>query len=171
MAAAVTYEDYLAFLNNAYVQKSTNALHNVFCEEGMEVSDGLNNPLFTVYGDDAMFNKDSAGGVKHSGETANMSRDAIRNTIQTGGDGGITTQSILGRLPSFVKPKKAAARVDVAAWHNPNSVGQLKTYCTGSVFPSMGIADKFVALKGSAASGMSEFISKDKGKIHGADTF
>jgi len=172
MAAAVTYEDYLAFLNNAYVQKSTNALHNVFCEKGMEVSDGQNSPLFKVYGDDAMFNKDSAVGVKHSGKTANMSRDAIRNTIQTGTDGGITAQKILNRLPKFVKPEGANARVDIEAWHDPNSADQLKNFCNTKVFPSMGIADKFVALKGSATSGMSSFISKDKAaNVHGSEAF
>ncbi|MEP0792488.1 MULTISPECIES: eCIS core domain-containing protein [Cyanophyceae] len=171
MAAAVTYQDYLEFLNNAYLQKSTNALHNVFCENGIKVYDGASNQLFRVYGDDAMFNKDSAIGVKHSGETANMSRDAIRNIIKLGNDGGITTQNILTRLPNSVQPDGASAPVDIATWHHPTRQDQLKAYCEKTVFPSMGIADKFVALKGSASSGMSNFISKDKEKVHGSEAF
>jgi hypothetical protein len=35
----------------------------------------------------------------------------------------------------------------------------------------MGIKDKFVALKGGVMSGMSKFISKDKEKVHGSETF
>ena len=31
MAAAVTYSDYHSFLNNAYLQLSTNMLHNRYC--------------------------------------------------------------------------------------------------------------------------------------------
>lgn len=166
MAMAVTYQDYMAFMNNAYVQKSTNALHDVFCLKGLQVSSGEGQQLFKVYGDDSMFNANSANGVKHSGETANMSRDAIRNIFTNGNDGGITTQNILNRLPSHVKPE-GGSTVSIQAWHDPSATGQLKTYCETVVFPGMGMLDKAVGLTGS----LSDFISKDKAKVHGEDAF
>ncbi len=165
MAAAVTYQDYMAFMNNAYVQKSTNALHDVFCLNGLEVSSGSGAALFKVYGDDSMFNKESAKGVKHSGETAKMSRDAIRNIIKTGADGGITTASILSRLPSQVKLKDNPS-MSIEDWHDPSRVDGLKKYCDG-IFANMGALDK-----GAGATGdLTKFISKDKAKVHGADAF
>jgi len=168
MAAAVTYQDYMAFMNNAYVQKSTNALHDVFCKEGLDVSSGAGEELFRVYGDDSMFNKGSAKGVKHSGETAKMSRDAIRNIINTGNDGGITTQNILNRLPSQVKPDGYPA-MSIENWHNPSKEGNLKNYCETDIFPNMGFLDKAAGLV--ASGGLSKFISKDKAKVHGSDAF
>lgn len=171
MAAAVTYSDYFEFLNDAYVQKSTNALHNKFCEGGLYVSSGTNESLFKVYGDDSMFKSESAKGVKHSGETANMSRDAILNIINKGDDKGITTQAILERLPAYVKPEGVSSAISIEAWHNPSQEGSLKDYCFNGVFPSMGLKDKFVALKGSMGDGLTSNVSKDKEKVHGGETF
>ncbi|MEM9805912.1 MAG: DUF4157 domain-containing protein [Cyanobacteria bacterium P01_D01_bin.56] len=166
MAAAVTYQDYMAFMNNAYVQKSTNALHDIFCKNGLDVSSGSGESLFKVYGDDSMFNKESAKGVKHSGETAKMSRDAIRNIITDGDDKGVTTKSILDRLPSRVKPE-GLAEVSIKDWHDPSKVGGLRSYCEQTVFPGMGAIDKIAGASGD----LSKFISKDKDKVHGSEAF
>lgn len=166
MAAAVTYQDYMAFMNNAYVQKSTNALHDIFCKNGLDVSSGSGESLFKVYGDDSMFNKESAKGVKHSGETAKMSRDAIRNIITDGDDKGLTTKSILDRLPSRVKPE-GSTEVSIEEWHDPSKVGGLRTYCEQTVFPGMGAIDKIAGASGD----LSKFISKDKAKVHGSEAF
>src|SRR3954452_5011783 len=58
MAAAVTYQDYFAFMNASYLQKSTNALHDVFCKKGLDVSSAEGDEDFNVYGDDSMFSSD-----------------------------------------------------------------------------------------------------------------
>ena len=173
MASAVTYQDYMAFMNNAYVQKSTNALHDAFCKGGLTVYSGTGEHLFKVYGDDAMFSSESSKGVKHSGETAHMSRDAIRNIISTGNDDGITTESILTRLPNKVKAPMPGGGLGPALkledWHNPSFNGNLKNYCNSEIFPNMGVLDKGAGLM--ASGGLSDFISKDKEAVHGSEAF
>jgi hypothetical protein len=166
MAAAVTFQDYWTFMNNGYLQKSTNALHNVFCQNGIEVSSGENQPLFMVYGDDAMFSSQSAKGVEHSGQTAHMSRDAIL-AITEGRQPQQTTEQILGRLPSWVRPKGAPKAVSIEAWHNPAAKDLLRNYCETDVFPEMGFMDKAAGALGD----LSEFISKDNNPPHGGDAF
>jgi hypothetical protein len=174
MASAISYQDYMAFMNNAYVQKSTNALHDAFCKGGLTVYSGDGQQLFKVYGDDAMFSSESSAGVKHSGETAKMSRDAIRNIISTGNDQGITTQSILNRLPNKVVPPMPsgsgqAPALNLAEWHNPSFAGNLKSYCESEIFPNMGVLDKGAGL--AASGGLSKFLTKDKAAVHGSDAF
>jgi hypothetical protein len=166
MAAAVTYKDFITFLNNGYVQKSTNALHNRFCEIGLDVRSNDNQTVFKVYGDDAMFNSNSAQGVKHSGETAHMSRDAILSIIQ-GQAPAQTTDDILNRLPSQVQPPGAAQPVGIEAWHDPKAKDQLRNYCETDVFPSMGVIDKAVGATGD----LSAFITKDASPPHGGEAF
>ncbi|MBI1296160.1 hypothetical protein GC175_14495 [bacterium] len=160
MAAMVTYTDYFEFMNHGYLQKSTNALHNKFCLDGLEITSGdgsLANAR--VYGDDAMFNKGSGPGVKHSGETAHMSRDAIRNILSTGGDKGITTAKILNRLPDKVEG------VDIAVWHNPAQQGKLKTESFKIFASEMGVIDKAVGAMGDLTS----FLHKDQ--VHKGEAF
>ncbi|MFN9191226.1 MAG: DUF4157 domain-containing protein [Pseudanabaena sp.] len=167
MASAITYQDYMAFMNNAYVQKSTNALHDKFCKEGLEVSSKQGEELFRAYGDDNMFNQGSAKGLKHSGDTAKKSRDSIRSYISTGADSGITTASILDRLPAWVKSPNGGKQMSIEDWHNPSKVGNLKPYCDTEIFPKMGVIDKVVGMTGD----LTNFISKDKEKVHGSDAF
>jgi hypothetical protein len=160
MAAMVTYRDYFEFMNHGYLQKSTNALHNKFCLDGLEITSGdgtLSNAR--VYGDDAMFNKGSSPGVKHSAETAHMSRDAIRNIISTGDDKGITTAKILNRLPDKVEG------VDIAVWHNPARQGTLKAEATKIFASEMGVIDKAVGAMGD----LTAFLHKDQ--VHAGEAF
>jgi len=174
MAAMVTYQDYFAFMNNGYMQKSTNALHNTFCTNGLTISSGDGTLVDAkVYGDDAMFNEGSSEGVKHSAETAHMSRDAIRNIIDNGDDGGITTAGILDRLPDTVtadvfddKGKlTGTSKMEIATWHNPNNGGTLKNQCFTKIFPKMGAVDKIVGAMG----GLTDHLSKDQ--VHAGDAF
>ena len=142
---AVTYKDYLQFIQSAFLQKSTNALHDTFCAGGLTVYDRAGAEIGTVYGDDAMFNTNSSMGVAHSGTTSQMSRDAILNVINFGGDQGITVQSIVDRFPRKVKTKvydaqgtvTGEAHTDIEVWHNTNDPGGLKQEAFNSIFPSM----------------------------------
>jgi hypothetical protein len=145
MAASVTYGDYFEFMNSAFIQKSTNALHDTFCQGGLTVISGDGSKTFKVYGDDAMFNEGSAAGVRESGITSNMSRDAILNIIKDGKDGGNTTQAILTRLPDKVKVDvkddknkvTGSAVTKLEDWHNPDKGPSLRKFCFDEVFPSM----------------------------------
>ncbi len=177
MAASVTYSDYFEFMESGFLQKSTNALHDAFCIEGLTVASGAGQSIFKVYGDDRMFNKGSAPGVIASGETANMSRDAIVSIIDTGGDGGKTTASILDRLPAEVVFEVkgddgkviSTEREPISTWHNSSKPGYLKDHCMKKIFPKMSweLLNKFVP--GAIGSELG-VISKDK-KVHAGDAF
>ncbi len=173
MAQAVTYSDFLQFMNSGFIQKSTNALHDVFCKQGLDVQSKKGGPVFRVYGDDAMFSANSSKGVRESGETSNMSRDTILSIINKGNDGGITTASILDRLPSRVQidlPNGKTVRTPIETWHNSDKPGYLKDQCMKEIFPDMSweAMQKFVP--GVAGSDLAAAISKDA-NVHGSDAF
>jgi len=177
MAASVTYGDYLEFMKSGFIQKSTNALHDTFCQEGLRVSSASGGEVFKVYGDDRMFNAESAKGVAHSGATANMSRDSIISIVNSGADGGTSTQSILDRLPSRVtfdiKDANGATisteDESIEAWHSSSKKGYLHDLCDTKIFPGMSGSAMQKLVPGVAGSDLGK-ISKDEG-VHGADAF
>ncbi|MCA9934152.1 MAG: DUF4157 domain-containing protein [Ardenticatenaceae bacterium] len=177
MAASVTYGDYFEFMKSGFIQKATNALHDTFCKGGLDVYSGDTEQLFRVYGDDAMMSAGSAAGVKHSAETANMSRDAILNIANSGGDQGKTTASIVNRLPAAVSVQvkddkgkvTGTVKTDIAKWHNPDDGPSLKKLCFDEIFPSMSwsIVQKFApGVMGSELG----TISRDE-SVHGSEAF
>ncbi len=176
MAASVTYSDYFEFMNSAFIQKATNALHDTFCQGGLTVISGDGSKTFKVYGDDAMFNAGSAAGVKESAITSNMSRDAILNITKTGNDAGNTTQSILTRLPDTVKVEvkddksKTTKTVDtsIADWHNPEHGPSLRAHCFSDVFPAMSWS--LLQKLGPGVMGNLGEISRDM-RVHGSEAF
>jgi hypothetical protein len=176
MAASVTYGDYLEFMKSGFIQKSTNALHDVFCSRGLAVSNASDGEFFKVYGDDSMFNAESGKGAAHSGVTANNSRDSIYNILNTGTDQGLTAASILDRLPSHVSvPNGSGGTVvmDIATWHNTTAAGSLRAQCEAEVFPGMAAkAKEYLLQKGvpGLVGGDLGKISQDEG-VHGADAF
>ncbi len=178
MAKSVTYGDYFEFMNSGFIQKATNALHDTFCKNGLDVLSGDGAQVFKVYGDDSMFNAASAKGVEHSAVTANMSRDSILSVINQGNDGGKSTSAILGRLPAQVQYKVTSedgetittVTQDIAAWHNSSDRGALKDKCMTEVFPGMSgkFMQKFVP--GAIGSELGKVFSKDQA-VHGTDAF
>jgi len=176
MAASVTYGDYFEFMNSAFIQKATNALHDTFCQGGLTVISGDGSKTFKVYGDDAMFNAGSAAGVKESAITSNMSRDAILNITKTGNDAGNTTQAILTRLPDTVKVDvkddkgkvTGTADTKLEDWHNPDRGPSLRAFCFSDVFPSMSWS-LLQKLGPGAMSTLGE-ISRDM-RVHGSEAF
>ena len=140
MAQATVYKEYVLFMRDAYLQKSTNAAHDYFCENGLKVSSGANAPLFKIYGDSAMMNNESSAGIKESAITSNMSRDAILETVADGQEGNDkTTNAILGRLPAWVEPPDGVGeRVSLADWHDTG--GRLEQWLGPNVFDKMNVA-------------------------------
>ena len=144
--AALTYNDYLEFIQSSFLQKSTNALHDTFCKNGLTVYDRHSTEIGRVYGDDSMMNSGSSMGVAHSGETSQMSRDAIVNIINTGADGGNSEQAIVDRFPRKVradvyddkgKVVTQGAPMDIELWHNEKNRGGLKGEAFKWIFPAM----------------------------------
>jgi len=163
MTAAVTYADYHEFLNNAYLQASTNVLHDKFCLEGLDVTTAANQPVFKVYGDDSMLQKGSAHGVGESARTAEMSRNRIRDLIATGHSAHQMTD-ISTRFPSHVE--WAGHVLSLAGWHTG---GTLKALCESELFRQAAESAKGWATRQKGDVGK---ISKDDIKrIHQGEAF
>jgi hypothetical protein len=122
MGKAAVYRDYVKFLQDGYLQKATNAMHDYFCEHGVLVTndEAPPEPVFKVYGDNAMLNRESARGLRHSATTANMSRNAILSMAHLGQEPwGGNTQNILARLPSHavLPPPLPGGPIPLDQWH------------------------------------------------------
>jgi hypothetical protein len=141
----VTYEDYIEFLSRSFVQKSTNELHNYFCENGLTVKARNGTNLGKIYGDDHMLDYASSRGVEYSSTTSHWSRDAVRYAagITTDGDTPVpdhTTEEILARFPYTVVLPDGAGEKSLEEWH---SEGTLKKLCDDTVFPI--VAGSFIS--------------------------
>ena len=75
---SMSFEQYRAWLNDFWLQKITNTLHDIYCLKGLEVSSPDERNLFRIYGDSSMIK--SAAGAEYTATTSQMSREAI-NTI------------------------------------------------------------------------------------------
>ncbi|WP_427159630.1 eCIS core domain-containing protein [Aliinostoc sp. HNIBRCY26] len=131
MVKGVNYQEYQEFMRSGFIQKSTNALHDYFCREGLDVYSGDSQKVFKVYGDNAMLQKGSSQGVKHSAQTSRMSVESIDDIIANGVTNK-TTDVILRRFPEGVRWQ--GAEISLAQWHNG---GELQNFCNETIFPSM----------------------------------
>ena len=123
-ATQVTYKDYMEFMNSSVLQASTNILHDHYCANGLKVTTVAGSELpFKIYGDNAMLQKDSDKGVRHSAITANMSRDSIYNIVKTG-QPLHPLKSIFDRFPDRVELPNGS-QVGLNTWHT----GTLKAQC------------------------------------------
>lgn len=165
MAQASLYKDYVTFMQDSYLQKATNALHDEFCKNGLWVAENTGTPVFKIYGDNAMLNSESAEGVQHSAVTANMSRDAILGMAQTGQEpAGETTADILNRLPNAVIPPGGGLPMSLAQWHNS---GALEAWAGPNVFKKMNAVINAAAGTVGASLGK---ITKDQ-DVHSGEAF
>jgi hypothetical protein len=163
MGKAAIYRDYVRFMQDAYLQKATNALHDEFCKSGLWVASAVGEPLFKIYGDNAMLNAESAAGVQHSAVTANMSRDSVLGMATTGQEpAGQTTADILARFPNAVRPPGSGRALSLADWHNN---GTLEAWAGPNVFAKMSA----VINAGAGASTLGK-ITKDQ-DVHGGEAF
>jgi hypothetical protein len=136
MAMGVAYNDYLEFMNSAFLQKATNFVHDKFCLEGLQVKAGDSTDVFRIYGDDSMFKVNAGPGLMHSGTTSHMSRDSILSIAATGA-APQTANQILDRLPREVQLDDNTY-VGLDVWHH----GELLTKLEGGIFDAMSTAGK-----------------------------
>ncbi len=107
---SLTFEEYRTWLNDFWLQKITNTLHDIYCLKGLEVSSPDQRNLFRVYGDSSMIK--SAAGAEYTARTSQMSRDAINALVRnkrlqlSGRPGAMlqvpTVMQILSRFPDRV---------------------------------------------------------------------
>lgn len=163
MGKAAIYRDYVRFMQDAYLQKATNALHDEFCKSGLWVASAVGDPLFKIYGDNAMLNRESAAGVQHSAVTANMSRDSILGMATTGQEpAGQTTPDILARFPNAVRPPGSGRAISLADWHNN---GTLEAWAGPNVFAKMS-----AVINAAAGSSTLGKITQDQ-DVHAGEAF
>jgi hypothetical protein len=167
MSQATVYKDYTIFMKDAFLQKATNAAHDHFCKEGLQVSTGGNQPLFKIYGDMDMMASNSSAGLRESATTANMSRDSIVETATTGAEpNNKNTASILARFPSHVLPPGTLGGqpISIEAWHSRD--GQLENWLGPNVFEKMNA----VINTGMGVVRNLGTITKDE-NVHGSEAF
>jgi hypothetical protein len=93
------YENYLAFLNSAAVQKASGSVHDEFNEKGLEVVSGTGKK-FKLYGDAHML--ESSEGAEHAAEAARASQAHIAELMATGSSRH-TTDAIMAAFPNKVR--------------------------------------------------------------------
>lgn len=165
MVKAVNYQEYQEFMRSSFIQKSTNALHDYFCKEGLDVYSGDSNRVFKVYGDNAMLQKGSSQGVKHSAQTSRMSVESIDDII-TNGATNKTTANIFQRFPEGVKLSNGAL-LSLSDWHNQ---GTLKKFCDDQIFPGMSWEREQKLLPGIAGKDLGAIFGKEE-QPHGSEAF
>lgn len=160
----VAYNDYLDFMNSSFLQKATNFLHDQWCKRGLEVQGDDGAEVFKVYGDDSMFKSGASKGLRHSGETAHMSRNSVIQAAETGVVPPThSTQTILGRLPSQVEIADGSM-VRLEHWESDRLMDAMGT----SIFEKMSdVSNVFInklvvgAKPGLKGAGLIGTISKD----------
>jgi hypothetical protein len=167
MVMATVYKDYTAWMRDSFIQKSTNALHDHFCVNGLKVRTGEGEVIGKIYGDMAMMNRDSAKGVKHSATTAQMSRDAIIQTVEDGNERPThTTTNILNRLPLEVEVADNQYET-IEVWHNDPEL--LRKTAETTVFANMTQATDNLAGGVSTVKSLGKLF-KDQ-DVHGGEAF
>lgn len=92
------YQNYLAFLNSAAVQKASGSVHDEFNEKGLEVVSGTGK-RFKLFGDAHML--ESSPGAEHAAEAARASQAHIAELMATG-TSRYTADAIAANFPNAV---------------------------------------------------------------------
>ena len=115
----MTYNVYGEFMKNALIQSGAGDLHNYFCKFGLDVGNDAGEDVFRIYGDYVMLTGGGGAGVQISAETAEMSRQAITDILETGKT-EVTTQGIFDRFPSWVAMPDKIFKEDVEPTAEPD---------------------------------------------------
>jgi hypothetical protein len=146
----VSYEFYRQWLNDLWIQKVTNTLHDKFCVEGLVVASPAKPKVFTVYGDSNMMR--SSEGAEETALTSQLSRDAINTLVENKG------HALLG-----MPPVKAATSLDQIFSHFPDRVRHegitvsLEEWATGA--PMKTLIRHLLSVTSSEYSGVTGLIS------------
>jgi hypothetical protein len=76
---SMTFAQYRGFLNDLWLQKITNTLHDKYCVNGLSVASPDNPTIFKIYGDSNMMR--SSEGATYTAATSQMSRNAINALV------------------------------------------------------------------------------------------
>ncbi|MEO6122711.1 MAG: DUF4157 domain-containing protein [Ilumatobacteraceae bacterium] len=77
---SMTFSQYRLWLNDFWLQKITNTLHDKYCVNGLKVASPDNAEIFKIYGDNNMMR--SSEGATYTAATSLMSRGAINAMVE-----------------------------------------------------------------------------------------
>jgi hypothetical protein len=99
----VDFDDYRMWLNDFWLQKITNTLHDMFCLKGLVVSSPARPQVFRAYGDSNMMR--SQAGAKEAALASQMSHEAI-NTLVANRRNALTAAAQPGARKPLPRPVK-----------------------------------------------------------------
>ena len=165
---SMSFAEYRGFLNDLWLQKITNTLHDKYCVNGLSVASPDNPAIFKIYGDSNMMR--SSEGATYTAATSQMSRDAINalvnnkrhelSALEAGGPAQqplpvTSVEAIIARFPNRV--------VDDDGTQMP-----LETWATGAPMRKK-VADIIGVLSGDFVTGLLRVGSKAKNVSAGLD--
>ena len=127
------YANYLAFLNNTFLQLAGKDVHDYFNKRGLSVSNERGDTL-QVGGDDTLLSKSGPVGAEVAAEAAKMSRDTIDETSRKG-TSPTTVEDIWKLFPTSVwtYAEGAWTKRSLADWQTE----VLHQICIDEIFPDV----------------------------------
>ena len=129
----MSFEQYRTWLNDLWIQKITNTLHDKYCLKGLEVASPDKPAIFKIYGDSNMMR--SGEGAEYTAGTSEMSRRSINLLVQN--KRHELTPVVAGGSPRI--PPRPVPRVEAIMARFPNTVKDddgtvmsLQTWATGA---------------------------------------
>jgi hypothetical protein len=113
---SMSFEQYRTWLNDLWLQKITNTLHDKYCLKGLDVASPDNSKIFKIYGDSNMMR--SGEGAEYTAATSEMSRRAINLLVQN--KRNELTPVVPGGKPRI--PPKPVPRIEAIVSRFPNTV-------------------------------------------------
>ena len=159
----MSFEQYRLFLNDFWLQKITNTLHDKYCINGLTVASPDNPKLFKIYGDNNMMR--SSEGAAYTAATSLMSRGAInalvnnkREALAASGPGGGEPAAKRLDVPSV---SAIVARFPDRVIDDDGTAMSLETWATGAPMRKK-IAQVVHWRKGDTATGLVRLMSTGK---------
>jgi hypothetical protein len=152
------YQAYLRFLNSAFLQLSAGAVHDYFNERGLVVINGAGTQM-RVGGDDTLLSQSNAVGAQTAGRAAELSRQAIDETIRTGAT-AITAEQIWQLVPQHVivmLPSGETRTFSLAEFQ----YAVIRPLCYTELFPQLVLGLKGGAVRSFGAEMVTGGISAD----------
>jgi hypothetical protein len=134
------YEAYSAFLNNSFMQLSSNDIHDLLNKQGLRVTNG-NKQKFVVGGDGTLLAEDGSS-IQIALEADNKADQAIADIVATG-DSAVSQEDIFKFFPTAVIPYGQSDPVPLEQWHDT----VLKKICRAEIFPGVVSSLSYTAVR------------------------
>jgi hypothetical protein len=156
------YQAYLRFLNSAFLQAATGAVHDHFNAGGLVVKN-RNGDQFKVGGDDTLLSESDQVGAELAGRAAELSRTAVQELLATGTT-GITVDQIFALTPQTIVWTGETGLLPPRELSLANFQDEVvHTLCLEHIFPELVASTKGQAIRAFSAEMVSGGLSQDSG--------